>query len=136
MFSRQNKNSPWIGTLSYNFTRPVSAKGVAKTLKVALLFTQTEVIHKRSDILERIGVSKKDSKKHGYNACLFTALNWNRVIEYDKSIKGYKRGERYREFMEYTLNIFGNDPKLKMEHNKTYQEVAKASSNALHFMIA
>lgn len=134
---RNNKNDQWIGTLSYNFTKPISTKGVSKTLKIALLLLNAEAAPKtRSEVLKGIGVPKQIAERRGYNSCIFTALNWNKVIEFDKKTKSYIKGERFKEFLEYTLQLIVANPTLKQKHKKEYLLVLKATSNVLHFMMA
>lgn len=133
MFYRKNKSDQWIGTLSYNFTRPVTIKHLAMTLKVALLLSK-EKPKSRGEILHKIGVSKKRAYRKGMYACLFTALNWNKVIEYDKKNKEYKKGDRYREYMEYTQKCFAKNPELKEKYKTEYQNVLLEASNSLHFI--
>ena len=134
---RQNKNDQWIGTLSYNFTKPISSnKGVAKTLKVALLLAKEEAAQlTRKEILTGIGVPKESAEKKGQYACLFTALNWNKVVVYDKTKRAYTKGERFKEFMQYTLSLLAENPSLKQKHKKEYLQVLKYSSNASHFIM-
>lgn len=132
---RQNKDTQWTGTLSYNFTRPIHPKkGVAKTLKVALLLLN-ESPKTREEILLRIGVAAKVAAKKGQYSCIFTALNWNQVILYDKTKRAYIQGERFKEFMAFTLQLIASDPTIKKKHKKEYHQVLKATSNALHFIL-
>jgi len=133
MFGRTNKNSPWIGTLSYNFTKPVSkTKGISNPLKVALLFADGNTMKSRKLILKAIGEPRWEAK--GQLACLFTALNWNAVIHYDKEQKCYIKGRRFNEYMEYTLKEM-NQLHLQTKHKKEYLTVLKEISNTFHFIM-
>jgi hypothetical protein len=132
---RKNKTDQWIGTLSYNFTRPFSNKGIAMTLKVAILLSKDKP-KSRGDILYNIGIPKKRAYRKGSYTCLFTALIWNNVIEYDKKNKEYKKGNRYREYMEYAQKCFVGNPKLKEKYKKEYQSVLLEASNSLHFIFS
>jgi hypothetical protein len=116
---RKDKTGQWVGTLSYNFTKPISPKrGIAKTLKIALLLANKEAAPRtRAEILKMIGVPKKVAEKKGQSACLFTALCWNEVIYYDKTTRTYIQGNRFQEFMQYLT-------------------VLKETSKALHFMVS
>lgn len=131
---RKNKTDQWIGTLSYNFTRPLSNKGITMSLKVAILLIKDNP-KGRGEVLHKIGVSKRKAYTKGMYACLFTALNWNKVIEYDKQSKAYKKGERYKEYMEYTLSYFNQRPKLKEKYRIAYQNVLLESSKVMHFIM-
>ncbi len=131
---RKNKSDQWIGTLSYNFTKPISSKGVSRTLKVALLLIDTKP-KSRGDILYAVGVNKARAYIKGQNACLFTALVWNKVIEYDKKEKNYVKGERFKEFMEYTFDMFNKNPDFKKKYRREYKEVLLQTSNALHYIL-
>lgn len=131
---RKNKSDQWIGTLSYNFTRPVSNKGISRTLKVALLLRE-EKPKTRGDILYAVGVKKDRAYKKGQYASLFTALVWNKVIEYDKKVKHYIKGERYAEFMEYTNSIFASHPELKKKFKKEYNQVLLEVSPYIHYVL-
>lgn len=130
---RTNKDSEWQATLSYNFTRPVSkTKGIANTLKVALLFVNGNTMKSRALILKELGEPRWKSK--GQLSCLFTALNWNHVIYYDKKLRCYVQGKRYREFLEYSLKQIVK-LQLKQQHNKVYLQVMKESSLSAHFIL-
>ncbi len=133
MFSRINKDSKWIGTLSYNFTRPVSkTKGLAYTLRVALMFTADKTVRTRALILKELGEPRWNVQ--GQLACLFTALNANDVIEYDKESKSYIKGSRHKEFLEYSL-VMIHKHNLKDQHKEEYLTILKELSQTLHFIM-
>jgi len=129
---RQNKDPQWTSTFSYNFTCPVSKHKVAYTLKVALMFSGDRTMQSRSLILKELGVERWKTK--GHLSCLFTALNYNHVIFYDKKQKCYTKGKRYKEFLEYSLKLM-NNLQTKLQHNEIYLQVIKETSNSAHFIL-
>jgi len=130
---RTNKNSEWLATLSYNFTRPVSkTKGLANTLRVALLFAEDNTVRTRALILKELGEPRWEAK--GQLACMFTALNTNRVIKYDKESKSYIKGSRHKEFLEYCFRLI-QDLNLKDTYKEEFVVIAKEVSQSLHFIL-
>ena len=123
----------WQSTYSYRLTRPVSrTKGIAKTLQVALLLANKQTMKGRKEILKAIGESRWESK--GQLACLFTALNWNNVIKYDKETKSYTQGRRYKEFLEYSLNLMKH-LNIQHKHKDEYLTLLRETSQTLHFIM-
>ena len=123
----------WQATHSYKFTRPVSrSSGLAKPLQVALLFNNNQTMKGRKEILKAIGES--NWKTRGQLACLFTALNWNSVIKYDKETKSYIQGRRYKEFLEYSLNLMTRLG-IQNKHKTEYLTLLRETSQTLHFIM-
>jgi len=132
MFYRQNKNSPWKGTLSYNFTRLITRKKVSLVLKIALLLTDNKTMKGRKEILKKL--KEPNYKRQGQLACAFTALNINEVIYYNKKNKCYEKGSRHKEYLEYTLSLL-NKYDLKKKYREIYLILLKEISHTLHFIM-
>ncbi len=133
MFWRHNKNSEWIGTGGYNFTQPVSKRdGLTHSVRVALLFLTGKPTKTRALILKGIGEPRWKAK--GQLACLFTALNNNDVIAYDKDNKTYVRGRRFKEFLEYCILLI-NKHDLRKDHRTEYLQMMREVSQTVHFIL-
>ncbi len=124
--------SQWTSTFAYKFTSPVYHNRITKPLQVALLFTENKTVPSRKEILKSIGEPNWENK--GQLSCLFTALNWNRVIEYDKKNKCYVQGERYKEYLEYSLQQM-TDLHAQSKHKEEHLQLLKETSQTLHFIM-
>lgn len=134
-YRKQAPDSPWTTTLSYHFTDPCSKERISNPLKVALLFLTHKEIKSKKEILKLIGYSKEKYSLPGYLSGLFTALNWNEVVKYNRDSKTFQPGPRFQEYLEYTVDYIQKN-NLQKAHRKEYQKILCKVSPSVHFIVA
>lgn len=126
----------WVRSHAYKFTKPVSTKRLSLPLRVALLLAEGSSPKSRTEVLKLIGMSDVVANRKGQYTGIFTALNWNQVVVYDKKSKTYTKGKRFKEYMQFTLTLMVANPEIKKKFKKEYLQVLKCASNAAHFIMA
>jgi hypothetical protein len=123
-----------VKTHEYRLTCPIKRPlGITKVFKLAFLFKEQERIKTRYEIFRKLGYSKKDSKRKGWDSCMFTALNSNKIIEYDVKAKTYIRGENWKEYMQFCITYM-EQKHLTQKYRKLYTQLLEICNPSMHFI--
>jgi len=125
------RTGPWEHTHEYTLAVPLTQNKISRPLQLVLLLLKSKSYPNRKNILEKLKLERTDDR--GRLTCMFTILNTNKIIHYDKKAKCYVRGERYKEYLKFCLDYI-EKRNLKETHKKIYENILMGISPAIHFI--